>query len=225
MARRKRRRTKKSRSQHPAARRRLSLGDRVRVKDEVMDPDYDGYSIGGWSGEIVGLESWEQTPMALIAWDASTQRDRIDPKVRHRAVSQGLSADQMWLHVSDLERVDWVKSGQRAEGQPRTQGVEESAAPWTPPSCGHAYPDVLRLRDEVRDDGTFVRLTDCRYCGRAEIAFPASILTEDLRRELEAMGYLSGIAEDEIEAVRQREERRRHPCNRAGRWWQRLWGR
>jgi hypothetical protein len=35
MARRKRRHTKKSRSQYPAARRRLTQGDRVRVKDEV----------------------------------------------------------------------------------------------------------------------------------------------------------------------------------------------
>jgi hypothetical protein len=223
MARRKRRSTKTSRSHSSAARRRLTLGDTVRVKDEVMDPDYEGYSIGGWSGEIVAFETWEQTPMALIAWDATTQRDRIDPQVRQRAASQGLSADQMWLHLSDLERVELLTGGQRTEGQPRGQGGEESAAPWTPPSCGHTYPDVLRLRDEVRADRTFVRLTDCRYCGRAEIAFPASILAEDLRRELEATGSLPGIAEDEIEVVRQREERRLRKHSRAGRWWQRWW--
>jgi hypothetical protein len=82
---------------------------------------------------------------------------------------------------------------------------------------------VLRLRDEVQADGTFVRLTDCRYCGRAEIAFPASILAEDLRRELEATGSLPGIAEDEIEVVRQREERRLRKHSRAGRWWQWWW--
>ena len=45
---------------------------------------------------------------------------------------------------------------------------------------------MLRLRDEVRADGTFVRMTDCRHCGRAEIPFPASILAEELRLELEA---------------------------------------
>jgi hypothetical protein len=82
---------------------------------------------------------------------------------------------------------------------------------------------VLRLRDEVRADGTFVRITDCRYCGRAEIAFPASILAEDLRRELEATGSVPGIAEEEIEVVRQREERRLGKGSGAGRWWQRWW--
>jgi len=225
MAKRKRRTTKTSRSHSTAAKRRLALGDTVRVKDGVMDPDYDGYWIGGWSGEIIALDTWEQMPMALIAWDASTQRDRIDPEVRRRAASQGLSVAQMWLHLSEFERVELVKGGQRSEGQPRAQGVEESAAPWTPPSCGHTYPDVLRLRDEVRADGTFVRLTDCRYCGRAEIPFPASILAEELRRDLEATGSLPGIAEDEIEVVRQREERRRQQRSCPRRWWQQWWWR
>jgi hypothetical protein len=45
MARRKRRTTKTSRSQRSAARRRLTLGDTVRVKDAVMDPDYAGEFI------------------------------------------------------------------------------------------------------------------------------------------------------------------------------------
>ena len=82
MARRKRRRTKKSRSQHPATRPRLTLGDVVRVKDGVMEPDYDGYCIGGWSGVIIALDTSEQTPMALIEWDASTHRDRLARNIR-----------------------------------------------------------------------------------------------------------------------------------------------
>ena len=225
MARQKRRRTKRSRSQSTAARRRLTLGDIVRVKDGVMDPDYDGYCIGGWSGTIIAFETWEQMPMALIEWDASTQRDRLDPEVRRRAASQGLSVAQMWLQLSEFEPVEGVKGSPHNKVQPKDQGGELSAASWTPPSCGHGYPDVLRLRDEVRADGTFVRITDCRHCGRAEIPFPASILAAELRLELEATGSLAGIAEDEIEAVRQREERRRHRRESPRPWWQRWWWR
>jgi hypothetical protein len=225
MARRKRRKTKKSRSQSPGAWPLLTLGDVVRVKDGVMDPDYDGYCIGGWSGEIIALDTWEQTPMALIEWDATTQRDRIDPEVRRCAASQGLSAAQMWLYLSEFERVDGVKGSPHNKVQPKDQGGELSAASWTPPSCGHGYPDVLRLRDEVRADGRFVRMTDCRHCGRAEIPFPASILAEELRLELEATGSLSGIAEEEIEAVRQRAERRLNRRGSLRPWWQRWWWR
>jgi len=197
----------------------------VRVKDGVMDPDYDGYCIGGWSGAIIAFETREQTPMPLIPWTARTQRDGTAPEGRRRAASQGLSAAQMWLHLSGFERVDGVKGAPRSEVQPRDQGGEPSAASWTPPSCGHRYPDVLRLRDEVRADGTFVRLTDCRHCGRAEMPFPASLLAEELRLELEATGSLAGIAEEEIEAVRQREERRRHRRESPRPWWQRWWWR
>ena len=163
--------------------------------------------------------------MALIAWDATTQRDRIAPEVRRRAASQGLSAAQMWLYLSECERVDGVKGSPHNKGQPKEQGGELAAASWTPPSCGHGYPDVLRLRDEVRADGRFVRITDCRHCGRAEIPFPASILAEELRLELEATGSLSGIAEDEIEAVRQRAERRLNRRGSLRPWWQRWWWR
>jgi hypothetical protein len=183
------------------------------------------YCIGGWSGEIIALDTWEQTPMALIAWDAATQRNRLAPEVRRRAASQGLSVAQMWLHLHDLERVDGVTGVARSEVQPREQGGEPTAASWTPPSCGHSYPEVLRLRDEVRADGTFVRMTDCRHCGRAEIPFPASILAEELRLELEATGVLAGIAEDEIEAVRQRAERRLHRRESPRPWWRRWWRR
>ena len=225
MARRKQRRTQRSRSQSTAARRRLTLGDIVRVKEGVMDPDYDGYCIGGWSGEIIAFDTWEQTPMALIAWDASTQRDRITPEGRRRAASQGLSVAQMGLQLSECEQVEGDKGAPRSAVQPREQGVEPSAASWTPPSCGHGYPDVLRLRDEVRADGTCVRMTDCRHCGRAEIPFPASLLAEALRLELEATGSLAGIAEEEIEAVRQRAERRRHRRESPRPWWQRWWWR
>jgi len=225
MARRKRRKTKKARSQSTAARPQLTLGDLVRVKDGVMDPDYDGYGMGGWSGQIIALDTSEQTPMALIEWDATTQRDRIDPEVHRRAASQGLSAAQMWLYLSEFERVDGVKGSLRAPVHPMDQGDEPSAASWTPPSCGHGYPDVLRLRDEVRADGTFVRMTDCRHCGRAEIPFPASILVEELRLELEATGSLSGIAEDEIEVVRQRAERRLKRRGSLRPWWQWWWWR
>ena len=48
MARRKRRTTRMARSQSRVAKRWLALGDTVRVKAEVMDPDYEGHRIGGW---------------------------------------------------------------------------------------------------------------------------------------------------------------------------------
>ena len=67
MARRKRRRTQRSRAPSPAARRGLTRGDIVRVQDGVMEPANAGAGIGGWSGAIIACATWEQMPMALSA--------------------------------------------------------------------------------------------------------------------------------------------------------------
>jgi hypothetical protein len=225
MARRQRRSTKRSPSHSTAARRGLTRGDSVRVKDGVMDPDDDGDCLGGWSGAIIACETWEQTPLALMAWDASPQRERIAPAGRRRAASQGFSAAQLWLQLSEGARVAGGKGAPRAEGQPREQGGEPSAASWTPPSCGQRYPEGRRLRDEGRAAGTLVRLTACRPGGRAESPCPAGMLAAEWRRALEATGSWPGMREEESEVVRQRAERRLGKGSRAGRWWQRWWWR
>ena len=73
-----------------------------------------------------------------------------------------------------------------------------------PSSCGHYYPDVLRLRDEKRDDGTLVRIMDCSYCGRYELQLDPQGLAEELVRELNRKGVDVGTREEEISEVRKK---------------------
>jgi hypothetical protein len=73
-----------------------------------------------------------------------------------------------------------------------------------PSSCGHYYPDVLRLRDEKRDDGTFVRIVDCSYCGRYESQLDPRDLTRELVRKLNRKGFDVGTREEEIAEVRKK---------------------
>jgi hypothetical protein len=73
-----------------------------------------------------------------------------------------------------------------------------------PSSCGHYYPDVLRLRDEKREDGTFVRIIDCRYCGRYQFQLDPSALDEELVCELNQTGFAIGIREGEVIEVRKK---------------------
>ena len=58
-------------------------------------------------------------------------------------------------------------------------------------SCGHYYPNVLRLRDKKRKDGTFIRIIDCRYCGRYKIKLSPDELDEELVHELNKKNILS----------------------------------
>jgi len=73
-----------------------------------------------------------------------------------------------------------------------------------PSSCGHYYPDVLRLRDEKRADGTLVRIVDCKYCGKYQFPLDPSALDEELVRELHQKGFVVGTREEEVEKVRKK---------------------
>ncbi len=74
-----------------------------------------------------------------------------------------------------------------------------------PSSCGHYYPDVLRLRDEKRSDGTFVRIIDCTYCGRYERQLDPRTPPRELVRKLNKKGLDVGTGEEEISKIRKKE--------------------
>ena len=74
-----------------------------------------------------------------------------------------------------------------------------------PASCGHYHPDVLRLRDEKRSDGTFVRIIDCTHCGRSELQLDPRTLSRELVRKLNKKGLDAGAREEEISKIRKKE--------------------
>ena len=74
--------------------------------------------------------------------------------------------------------------------------------------CGHYYPDVLRLRDERKPDGTFVRVVDCKYCGRYELLLDIESLSPVLARKLKRKGIDEGIKEKDLAKVREKEMKR-----------------
>ena len=76
-----------------------------------------------------------------------------------------------------------------------------------PSPCGHYYPDVLRLRDEKRSDGTFVRIIDCTYFGRSEEQLDPRTLSRELVRKLNRKGFDGRVRfdEEEISEIRRRE--------------------
>ena len=73
-----------------------------------------------------------------------------------------------------------------------------------PSSCGHYYPDVLRLRDEKRENGTFVRIIDCSYCGRYELPLDPRTLDEEFVCKLNKKGFDEGVREEEISEARKK---------------------
>ena len=81
----------------------FAVGNRVRVRKGVTDPDYPDIPLGGWTGTV--LETYEQDEngrSVLVEWDESALR-QMHPVYRYRCERDGLDIDSITLGEGDLE--------------------------------------------------------------------------------------------------------------------------
>jgi len=112
MAKKKRKREMPTKPQQPKklARSPLDVGDRVRVKDGVVDPDDENQRIGGWTGTIIDIDESSDPVLILLEWDASTLTELMGKQALERAEREGLQGERMWLHLTEVERLDPTKA-------------------------------------------------------------------------------------------------------------------
>ena len=132
----------------------------------------------------------------------------MKPTPKRRGATHGI--------LRGLLVLDWGVPGVRLIsvplGAPETSGIDERSVtlpgPYfsgqLPSLCGHYYPDVLRLRDERRPDGRFVRVIDCTYCGKYELQLDAQTLDKELVRKLNKKGCDVAIRDGEVAEARKR---------------------
>jgi hypothetical protein len=63
-----------ARAKKPAASPRFEVGDRVRVKHGVRDPDFPDIPLGGWAGAVKEVERAKGELAYLLACDRATLR-------------------------------------------------------------------------------------------------------------------------------------------------------
>lgn len=100
MAKRRRKSTaKRPRITHPAH---FAVGDMVRVRRGVVDPDFPDIPLGGWAGVVQEISRRGPSHTYLIAWNDRTL-EQMHPVHQHRCERDELDAESMWLADSDLE--------------------------------------------------------------------------------------------------------------------------
>ena len=77
----------------------FTLGDVVRVRPGVNDPDFPVIPIGGWEGKIAEIENCNP-PIYLIRWNQQTLAS-IHPIYRKRCERDGLDFEEMRLGEVD----------------------------------------------------------------------------------------------------------------------------
>lgn len=80
---------------------RYTVGDAVRVRAGVADPDFPDIPLAGWAGVIASIDE-TIPPLYLVRWSAETL-SRITPAYRVRCEREGMDGDETWLLGKDLE--------------------------------------------------------------------------------------------------------------------------
>ena len=83
----------------PVTPQRFRVGDKVRVKQGVMDTEYPDLPIGGWAGSVSKVH---KGGMYTIQWSQKTLKN-IHPVYEKRCERDGLDFDECWLGDDDIE--------------------------------------------------------------------------------------------------------------------------
>jgi len=90
-----------SNTNKPASPAKFALGDAVRVRSGVTDPDLPDFPLGGWAGNITEVEEGNP-PLYLVRWSQETLK-HIHPIYRKRCERDELDFKEMGLGEKDLE--------------------------------------------------------------------------------------------------------------------------
>jgi hypothetical protein len=99
---RKKKRARQRKKPRPTLPPRFAVGERVRVKAGVKDPNFPDIPLGGWAGTIREVNPRSNPPLCLIEWDARTL-EQVHPVYRKRCERDGLGIESTWLDEEEVE--------------------------------------------------------------------------------------------------------------------------
>lgn len=86
----------------------MKIGESVKVKDGIKEPDSEDFEISGWQGRIVEIDKDaedEANVIITIEWDSLTL-EQLPPKFIQESEIDGLDWKTMSLYESDLIKTD-----------------------------------------------------------------------------------------------------------------------
>ena len=83
----------------------LNVGDCIRVKPGVKDPNY-GFDIGGWQGRVTEIETYQPGKLTIMfQWDSLSLKSMPASALR-RSEEDGLDWTTMGLYPEDVEKAE-----------------------------------------------------------------------------------------------------------------------
>jgi hypothetical protein len=85
----------------------MKIGDCVRVKAGVLEPDTEQFEIGGWQGRIVEIDTTttDEGTLVSIEWDVETLKQLPADYIIQSEI-EGLGWEMMVLFEADIEKAE-----------------------------------------------------------------------------------------------------------------------
>ena len=100
------------------------MGDKVRVKYGVIDPDFPDIPLGGWTGTVTEVEQADDQITYEIKWNKRTLNG-MHPVYRKRCERDGLEMESMRLGEEDIEPDDGTQVSLEQPTQIKTLPLSE----------------------------------------------------------------------------------------------------
>lgn len=83
----------------------LKVGDCIRVKPGVKDPNY-GFDIGDWQGRVTAIETYQPPQLTIMfQWDSLSLK-RMPASAIRRSEEDGLDWTSMGLYPEEVEKAE-----------------------------------------------------------------------------------------------------------------------
>ncbi len=82
----------------------MKIGDSVRVKSGIMDPEFEKYDMAGWQGRIAAIDTTEKE-FIEIAWDSITL-GMIPAEYIERSIDDYWDFSSIWLNNNEVELIE-----------------------------------------------------------------------------------------------------------------------
>ena len=103
---------------------RFEVGNKVRVKSGVSDPDFPDMPLGGWSGTVTEVEQADDQITYEIKWNKRTLNE-MHPVYLKRCERDGLEMESMRLGEEDIEPDDGTQVSLEQPTQIKTLPLSE----------------------------------------------------------------------------------------------------
>jgi hypothetical protein len=144
---------------------RFKIGDKIRVKSGVSDPDFPDMPLGGWTGTVVEITEHKRRIDCVFRLD-DRNLPSLHPIYRSRCERDGLDCETMSLSEDDLEADDG-----------REVAIEQPTEIRTPPLSMDDQDDRIRAVFGLTHDDPLPQvspetlMTYCEYL-TANLKFP-----------------------------------------------------